>query len=52
MAHGMLDAIVPRHKMRPTLGQILDILRPPKPRAAAKRAAAKKPTAAQSRKAP
>jgi acetyl-CoA carboxylase carboxyl transferase subunit beta len=39
MAHGMLDAIVPRHRMRPTLGQLLDILRPPKPRAAKKPAA-------------
>ena len=39
MAHGMLDAIVPRHKLRPTLGQLIDILRPPKPRAAAKSAA-------------
>jgi acetyl-CoA carboxylase carboxyl transferase subunit beta len=36
MTHGMLDAIVPRHKMRPTLGQLLDILRPPKPPQAAK----------------
>jgi acetyl-CoA carboxylase carboxyl transferase subunit beta len=36
MAHGMLDAIVPRHKMRRTLGQLIDILRPPKLRAAAK----------------
>jgi len=36
MAHGMLDAIVPRHKIRPTLGQLLDILRPPKNRAATK----------------
>jgi acetyl-CoA carboxylase carboxyl transferase subunit beta len=39
MAHGMLDAIVPRHKMRPTLGQLLDILRPPRNRAAAKSSA-------------
>ena len=39
MAHGMLDAIVPRHKLRPTLGQLIDILRPPKHRAAAKSAA-------------
>jgi acetyl-CoA carboxylase carboxyl transferase subunit beta len=36
MAHGMLDAIVPRHRMRPTLGQLLDILRPPKNRSAKK----------------
>ena len=36
MAHGMLDAIVQRHKMRRTLGQLIDILRPPKLRAAAK----------------
>jgi len=36
MAHGMLDAIVPRHKMRRTLGQLIDILRPPKLRATAK----------------
>jgi len=39
MTHGMLDAIVPRHKMRPTLGQLLDILRPPKPRTSAKSSA-------------
>lgn len=31
MAHGMLDAIVPRHKMRFTLGRLLAILRPPRP---------------------
>jgi acetyl-CoA carboxylase carboxyl transferase subunit beta len=36
MAHGMLDAIVPRHKMRRTLGQLIDILRPPKARAIVK----------------
>src|SRR3984893_4967431 len=36
MAHGMLDAIVPRHRMRATLGQLLDILRPPKNRSARK----------------
>jgi len=36
MAHGMLDAIVPRHKMRRALGQLIDILRPPKPRAKAR----------------
>jgi acetyl-CoA carboxylase carboxyl transferase subunit beta len=36
MAHGMLDAIVPRHKMRRTLGQLIDILRPPKARAMVK----------------
>ncbi len=35
MAHGMLDAIVPRHKMRFTLGRLLAILRPPRPRRAA-----------------
>jgi len=29
LAHGMLDAIVPRHKMRYTLGQLLTMLRPP-----------------------
>jgi acetyl-CoA carboxylase carboxyl transferase subunit beta len=29
LAHGMLDAIVPRHRMRHTLGQLLTILRPP-----------------------
>jgi hypothetical protein len=47
MAHGMLDAIVPRHKMRRTLGQLIDILRPPKLRAAAKsRASAKARTVA------
>ena len=46
MAHGMLDTIVPRHKMRPTLGQLLDILRPPKPPAASKRRPAGKPAAA------
>jgi acetyl-CoA carboxylase carboxyl transferase subunit beta len=46
MAHGMLDTIVPRHKMRPTLGQLLDILRPPKPPAAAKPRPARKPPAA------
>src|SRR5712671_3352891 len=28
MAHGMLDAIVPRHKMRFTLAQLLTMLRP------------------------
>jgi acetyl-CoA carboxylase carboxyl transferase subunit beta len=43
MAHGMLDAIVPRHRMRPTLGQLLDILRPPKNRAAKKSAALRPP---------
>ena len=37
MAHGMLDAIVPRHRMRRTLGQLLDVLRPPKLRAAPRR---------------
>lgn len=31
MAHGMLDAIVPRHKLRYTLGRLLAILRPPRP---------------------
>lgn len=41
MAHGMLDAIVPRHRMRPTLGQLLDVLRPPKPRVARKSAASR-----------
>ncbi|MEA2681231.1 MAG: acetyl-CoA carboxylase carboxyl transferase subunit beta [Candidatus Binataceae bacterium] len=45
MAHGMLDAIVPRHKMRRTLGQLIDILRPPKLRAAAKPRATAKPRA-------
>ncbi len=30
MAHGMLDAIVPRHKMRYTLGRMLTALRPPR----------------------
>jgi acetyl-CoA carboxylase carboxyl transferase subunit beta len=30
LAHGMLDAIVSRHKMRYTLGQLLTMLRPPK----------------------
>jgi acetyl-CoA carboxylase carboxyl transferase subunit beta len=39
MAHGMLDAIVPRHRMRATLGQLLNTLRSPKTRAAAKSAA-------------
>jgi acetyl-CoA carboxylase carboxyl transferase subunit beta len=28
LAHGMLDAIVPRHRMRHTLGQMLTMLRP------------------------
>lgn len=33
LAHGMLDAIVPRHQMRHTLGQLLTMLRPrPAPR--------------------
>jgi acetyl-CoA carboxylase carboxyl transferase subunit beta len=41
MVHGMLDAIVPRHKMRRTLGQLIDILRPPKPRTAKGREAKK-----------
>ncbi|MBE3604859.1 acetyl-CoA carboxylase carboxyltransferase subunit beta [bacterium] len=31
MAHGMLDAIVPRHKLRYTLGRLLAALRPPRP---------------------
>ncbi|MGH7933149.1 MAG: acetyl-CoA carboxylase, carboxyltransferase subunit beta [Candidatus Binataceae bacterium] len=35
LAHGMLDAIVPRHRMRFTLGQLLTILRPPARSAAA-----------------
>jgi len=43
MAHGMLDAIVPRHKMRRTLGQLIDILRPPKLRVKAKSRATAKP---------
>ncbi len=30
MAHGMLDAIVPRHKLRYTLGRLLTALRPPR----------------------
>lgn len=30
LAHGMIDAIVPRHKMRHTLAQLLTILRPPR----------------------
>jgi acetyl-CoA carboxylase carboxyl transferase subunit beta len=46
MAHGMLDAIVPRHKMRRTLGQLIDILRPPKLSATAKSRAAAKPRTA------
>jgi acetyl-CoA carboxylase carboxyl transferase subunit beta len=28
LRHGMLDAIVPRHRMRATLGQLLGMLRP------------------------
>jgi acetyl-CoA carboxylase carboxyl transferase subunit beta len=28
LAHGMLDAIIPRHQMRPTLTNVLGILRP------------------------
>jgi acetyl-CoA carboxylase carboxyl transferase subunit beta len=53
MAHGMLDAIVPRHKMRRTLGQLIDILRPPKLSATAKsRAAAKPRTAAAAKVSP
>ena len=35
LAHGMLDAIVPRHRMRYTLGQLLTILRPRRPAPAA-----------------
>jgi acetyl-CoA carboxylase carboxyl transferase subunit beta len=31
LAHGMLDAIVPRHKLRYTLGQLLTMLRPVAP---------------------
>jgi len=46
MAHGMLDAIVPRHRMRATLGQLIDILRPPKTRVA------KKSSASRTKKAP
>lgn len=34
MAHGMLDAIVPRHKLRYTLGRLLTALRPPRPSSA------------------
>jgi acetyl-CoA carboxylase carboxyl transferase subunit beta len=36
LAHGMLDAIVPRHKMRYTLGQLLAMLHPPQSRFNAK----------------
>ncbi|MGH7843441.1 MAG: acetyl-CoA carboxylase, carboxyltransferase subunit beta [Candidatus Binataceae bacterium] len=31
LAHGMLDAIVPRHKLRYTLAQALAMLKPPRP---------------------
>jgi acetyl-CoA carboxylase carboxyl transferase subunit beta len=48
LAHGMLDAIVPRARMRPTLGQLLDVLRPPRPRVA-KNAAVARPRKARSR---
>jgi acetyl-CoA carboxylase carboxyl transferase subunit beta len=41
MAHGLLDVIVPRHRMRVTLGQLLDVLRPPKNRAASSKPPAK-----------
>jgi acetyl-CoA carboxylase carboxyl transferase subunit beta len=51
MVHGMLDAIVPRHKMRSTLGQLIDILRPPKPPVAMHRDA-KKSAATRPRKTP
>lgn len=37
LAHGMLDAIVPRHKLRYTLGQLLTMLHPPVTRAAVAR---------------
>jgi acetyl-CoA carboxylase carboxyl transferase subunit beta len=40
LAHGMLDAIVPRHKLRYTLGQLLTMLRPPAARATAPRPSA------------
>jgi len=40
LAHGMLDAIVPRHKLRYTLGQLLTMLRPSAARAAAPRPSA------------
>jgi acetyl-CoA carboxylase carboxyl transferase subunit beta len=52
MAHGMLDAIVPRHKMRRTLGQLIDILRPPKLRVKAKSRATAKPRTAAAAKPP
>jgi acetyl-CoA carboxylase carboxyl transferase subunit beta len=52
IAHGMLDAIVPRHKMRRTLGQLIDILRPPKLSARAKPRAAAKPRVAAAAKTP
>jgi acetyl-CoA carboxylase carboxyl transferase subunit beta len=34
MAHGMLDMIVPRHRMRATLGQLLTMIRPARAKAA------------------
>jgi acetyl-CoA carboxylase carboxyl transferase subunit beta len=37
LAHGMLDAIVPRHKMRFTLAQLLTMLRPAAGRGGARR---------------
>src|SRR5216683_75273 len=37
LAHGMLDAIVPRHKMRFTLAQLLTMLRPTAGRGGARR---------------
>ena len=37
LAHGLIDAIVPRHRMRHTLAQLLSMLRPVRATAASKR---------------
>lgn len=42
LAHGMLDAIVPRHKLRYTLGQLLTMLRPPARRTVARASAGRR----------
>jgi len=42
LAHGMLDAIVPRSQMRPTLGRLLAMLDRPRARAAPPRRAPRK----------
>ncbi|HVC44410.1 MAG TPA: acetyl-CoA carboxylase, carboxyltransferase subunit beta [Candidatus Binataceae bacterium] len=43
MAHGMLDAIVPRPQMRHTLGHLLAILRPPDDHASGTKAPRRRP---------